>query len=212
MEAYDTDQQLDQLKRWWNRYGNALIGGILLGVVLLAGFNYWTRHRAQQSIAASGLYEAMLESLAQKNTEAAKQEGQKLVSGYRSTPYAGDAALILARISFDSGDVDGARKNLQWAMDNATDGAVRLAARLRLARLLIQAGQLEAALNLADVKNPQGFVSDFDELRGDILAAQGQKAAAAQAYRAALESIGAGSPYARVLQMKLDDLGAEAGQ
>ncbi len=212
MDAYDADQQLEQLKRWWNSYGNALIGGVLLGLALLGGYNFWSHHRAQQSTAASTLYDTMLQSLAQNDSQAAQLDGQKIISSYRSTPYAGEAALILARINFDAGNVDAASKNLQWAIDNATDGSVRLVARLRLARLQIQDGKLDAALALADVKNPEGFASEFAELRGDVLAAKGQKDAAAQAYRSALESIGRGSAYARVLQMKLDNLGVEAGK
>ena len=48
-----------------------------------------------------------------------------------------------------------------------------------------------------------------DEL---TIAARDSEMLVSREAQAALESIGAGSPYARVLQMKLDDLGAEAGQ
>ncbi len=212
MEAYDSDEQLEQLKNWWNKYGNALIAGILLGVVIAIGINVWTRHRARQSDAASVLYDSMLQSLAQKDSAAATQDGLKIVDQYRSTPYAGDAALILARISLDSGNIDAAREHLQWAVDHATTRAIRDAARLRLARILMHGGKLDAALALADVRDRGGFGSDYDELRGDILVAKGQKAAARQAYLSALNEAGASSPYARVLQMKLDDLGVEASK
>ncbi|MHB8454652.1 MAG: YfgM family protein [Acidiferrobacterales bacterium] len=212
MEAYDSDEQLEQLKSWWNKYGNALILGILLGVAIAIGINVWTRHRIRQSDAASVLYDAMLQSLAQKNPTAAAQDGLKLVDQYRSTPYAGDAALILARLSLDSGNVDAAREHLQWAVDHATTRAIRDAARLRLGRILMYGGKLDAALALAEIKDRGGFGSDFDELRGDILMAKGQKAAARQAYLAALNEAGADSPYARILQMKLDDVGVEAGK
>ena len=207
MEAYDSDEQLERLKAWWNKYGNALIVGIVLGVMVLVGAKYWLRHRTLSSDAASSLYDVMLGELAQKDTTAAAQDGQLLISHYGATPYAGDAALILARISLDAGDIKAAREHLQWAMNHAASSGVRNAARLRLARILMQDGKLNAALKLADSKDRDGFASDYDELRGDIFAAQGKKGEARQAYGAALAELGSGSPYARVLRMKLDDLG-----
>ncbi len=212
MEAYDSDDQLERLKAWWNKYGNALILGVAFGMVALVGTSYWLRHRTLRSDAASSIYNAMLQELAQKNTTAATEDGQLIISRYSATPYAGDAALVLARLSLDSGDMKGARGHLRWAMSHATTSGVRNAARLRLARILMQSGDLSAALVLADSKERDGFASDYDELRGDIFVAQGQKSEARQAYTAALAELSPASPYVRVLVMKLDDLGRGAGK
>ena len=54
-----------------------------------------------------------------------------------------------------------------------------------------------------------GFVSEYHELRGDILVAKNQPAEARPAYALALEKIAPGSSYARVLKMKLDNIGPE---
>ncbi len=212
MDAYDSDVQLEHLKGWWNRYGNALILGITLGIAGLVGANYWFRHRALSSDAASSLYDVMLGQMLQKNMTAASGDGQLLISHYPSSPYAGNAALILARLSMEQGDISSAEARLRWAMKHGRGGGVRNAARLRLARLLMQQGKLDAALKLAGTADHAGFVSDYDELRGDIFAAQGKNNEARQAYAASLAALPAGSPYATVLRMKLDDLGPETGK
>ncbi|MHB8347312.1 MAG: YfgM family protein [Acidiferrobacterales bacterium] len=209
MEAYDSDDQLERLKAWWNKYGNAILAGVVFGLMAIVGTRYWLRHRSLSADAASSLYDVMLGELAQKNVTAAAEDGKLLVSRYGSTPYAGDAALILARISVDSGNIKDGRRHLQWAMSHATGSGVRNAARLRLARILMQDGDLTGALKLADSKDRDGFASDYDELRGDILVAQGKRSEARQAYGAALSELKPGSPYARVLLMKMDDLGPE---
>ncbi len=209
MDAYDSDTQLEQLKAWWNKYGNALIVGVVLGMMAIVGTRYWLRHRSLTADAASSLYDVMLGELAQKNVTAAAEDGNLLISHYGATPYAGDAALILARISVDSGNIKAGRQHLKWAISHATGGGVRNAARLRLARILMQDGDLTGALKLADSTDRDGFASDYDELRGDIFVAQGKRSEARQAYGTALSELKSGSPYARVLIMKMDDLGPE---
>jgi predicted negative regulator of RcsB-dependent stress response len=59
------------------------------------------------------------------------------------------------------------------------------------------------------VKDQAGFEAEYAELKGDIYLAQGQREQARTAYREALKQLPAGSPYAPVLNMKLDDLGSE---
>ncbi len=210
MDTFDSDQQLERLKAWWNAYGNALIAGVALGVLVLVGANYWFRHRTLSADAASSVYDVMLGELAQKNVTAARADGELIIKRYSATPYAGDAALVLARLSADSGDAAAARAHLRWAIAHGNGGGVRIVARLRLARILMQEGKLDEALKLANSRDRDGFASNFDELRGDIFVAEGKKSEARQAYSAALAEAGSQSPYAPVLQMKLDDLGPGA--
>jgi predicted negative regulator of RcsB-dependent stress response len=130
-----------------------------------------------------------------------------LVSDYQSTPYAGLAALALAKLDYDAGDKAGAEKQLRIAMDKARDDAVRHAATLRLARLMLDAGKTDEALSLADTKDNDGFESEYAELRGDILLAKGDRAGAQSAYQQAVKALKPESPYLPLLTMKLDDTG-----
>jgi predicted negative regulator of RcsB-dependent stress response len=206
VDSNNPDDQLERFKAWWEAYGNALIAGVLIGAGLLVGIHYWRHHKAEQAVAASLVYDRMLVAVQQQRADDVGREGEQLMQDYARTPYAGKAALILARLRWEAGDAAGARQALEWAVDHADD-ATRHAARLHLARLMLHAGELDAAARLAETRNPGGFAADYAELRGDVLVAKGDHAAARAAYREALEGSGAGSPYAQIVRMKLDDLG-----
>ena len=208
MSAYDEQEELEKLKAWWKNYGNAMIFGILLGAAILVGVRYWKQHTEQSLQTASVLYNQMLQNY-QVKPGIARKTGEELVKDYASTPYAGMAGLLLARMNFEAGDTAAARKQLQWVLANAGDAATVHAARLRLARLDLDSGNKDAALALLNVKDEGGFESEYEELRGDIYLAKGQRDEARAAYREALKHLAEGSPYARILNMKLDDLGPE---
>lgn len=203
------NEELEQLKAWWKEYGNYIFYGIILGAAVIIGTNYWQQHKGQQAEAASVLYEQMVAAAQERKGEVAREAGTKLLQDFPSTPYAGRAALFLAKASFEAGDKASARSQLQWAMDNAPEEATRHVARLRLGRLLLDQGETDAAFALTRVDAMAGFTSEYEELRGDILARQGRNDEARAAYRAALQALPADSRYARALSMKLDDLGPE---
>ena len=211
MSAYAEQEELERLKSWWKTYGGSLIAGIALGLAILFGYRYWVDYRLTQREAASVLYDQMLDELRARKPEASAS-GTKLIDEYASTPYAGMAALLLARHAYETGDKTGARQRLEWAIANVSDPATRHAARLRLARLLIEMGQLPEAAALAEVKEIAGFESEYHELRGDLAVAQDKPEQAREAYSAALKQVPSGSPYRAVLSMKLDDLGGEKAQ
>lgn len=209
MAAYEEQEDLDRLKAWWKNYGTSVIVGILLGVAVLVGFRYWTQYSEQRLLAAAGIYEQMFQNFGAGKKDETVEAGEMLIKEYASTPYAAMAGLLLARLDFDAGDAIKARQRLQWVLEHADDPAATHAARLRLARLQLDGGEKEAALALLNVGDRSGFEAEYEELKGDILAAQGQREAARQAYREALKRLPQGSAYAPVLNMKLDDLGPE---
>lgn len=211
MAAYEEQEDLDKLKAWWKNYGNSAIIGIVLGVAILVGFRYWTQYTEQRLHAAAGIYEQMVQNFNARKMGEVVKLGETLVDEYASTPYAGMAGLLLARQDFDAGDAAKAKQRLQWVLEHADDAAVKHAARLRLARLRLDGGEKDAALALLDVKDRTGFEAEYEELKGDIHVAQGQREAARQAYREALKHLPEGSAYAPLLNMKLDDLGPETG-
>ncbi|HEX9627923.1 MAG TPA: tetratricopeptide repeat protein, partial [Acidiferrobacterales bacterium] len=186
MDSHNPDDQVERFKAWWENYGNALIAGVLIGAGLLGGINYWRHHKAEQAAAASQVYDRMLTAVQQRRVADAGREGEQLMQDYARTPYAGKAALILARVRWEAGEADSARQALEWAAEHADD-ATRHAARLHLARLLLHAGEIDAAARLAETRDPGGFAADYADLRGDVLVAQGDRAAARAAYREALE-------------------------
>jgi len=204
---YSDHEQAEKLAAWWKQYGPSAVAGVAIGLVLLFGYRYWTQYQEQQRVDASALHEQMLAARAQKPVEAAGI-ARKLMEEYSATPYAGMAALTLARQQYEAGDRAAARTALSWAVVNAKDATMH-AARLRLARLHLEAGELDAVQTLIDMKNMGGFEPEYYELRGDLLLARGRRVEARAAYREAVRRTPTDSSYLRLLTMKLDDLGSE---
>jgi predicted negative regulator of RcsB-dependent stress response len=207
LEDFNPDDQLASLKAWWKQYGTALITGIVIGLVLLVGGNYWKQFKIKRAETASQIYENLLADLQQRKTDAASTAAAKLMQDYDATPYAGKSALLMARQRFDAQDISGTRGHLEWAMKNASETQVRHVARLRLARLLLDQGDAATALTLAEIKDRDGFLSEYEELRGDILLAQGDRDGARRAYQTAIEKLTRSSSYLQELTMKRDNLG-----
>lgn len=209
MEAYNPDDQLASLKHWWQQYGKALIAGVIIGLLLLGGGNYWRQYTLKRAEAASLLYESLLADLQQGKSDAVSAAATKLMQDYDATPYAGKSALLMARLRFDARDVAGMRTHLEWAMKNASEVSVQHSARLRLARLLLDQDESAAALALVNIKDTHGFISEYEEIRGDVLLAQGERDAARRAYQTAIEKLPRASSYLQALTMKRDNLGPE---
>jgi predicted negative regulator of RcsB-dependent stress response len=209
LDTFNSDDQLAALKHWWKQYGTALIAGVAIGALVLGGLNYWKVYKTRRAENASLLYEALLSDVQQGKADNISTTAAKLERDYAATPYAGKAALLQARERYDAKDLAGARQQLEWATKNATEKAVQHTARLRLGRLLLDQGDKDGALALINVKDPEGFASAYDELRGDILLAKGDRAGARQAYQAALDHLPQGSSFGPILAMKRDDLGPE---
>jgi predicted negative regulator of RcsB-dependent stress response len=207
--AYSDQEEVDKLKEWWKNYGGALLVGVVLGLALLFGNKYWQEYREEQRLEASALYARMLDEAQAGKTEAARASGETLVQEYDGTPYAGLAALMLARLALEDGDAAAARARLEWAVANATDPPVQHAARLRLGRLHLAAGEYEAALALVQAQAP-GFEAEYLELKGDAHVALAQPEAARAAYEQALEHLAPQEPAYGLIRMKLDDLGRAA--
>lgn len=208
MDTYTDQQEYERLKAWWKDYGSAAIAGVAIGVAILFGHKYWTEQQEKQRAQASAIYAEMLEASGARKGDEVRSAGARLLKEHDSTPYAGMAALVLARTALETGDVPTARGHLEWAMNKAAQPAVRHAARLRLARVLMASGDDNAALGLSDVKDKAGFEAEYAELRGDVLYKLGRRDEARAAYREALERLREPGGYQAVIKMKLDDLGA----
>lgn len=194
------DEQTERLKAWWKENGTSVIAGTVLGIAVIAGVNYWRVYKADQAEAAAVLYDRLL---AQQGDPAA-DAGRTLIEDYPATPYAGKAALFLAKMAFDDGDAAQAAAHLEWAIAEAADPADQRVARLRLARVELSRGELDRAESALSGMEPGGYESEYRELRGDIAMARNDPATARREYEAALAALPAQSGFADMLNRKID--------
>jgi len=219
MAAYDLEEQeqLDELKTWWTMHGNlvtAIVVALALVVVAWQGWNWWQR---QQAVQASAMFSGLQTAAVQKDAKRARELAGELIDKYSTTAYAGMGALLAARVQVDAGDAKNARVQLAWAAENAKDPGLRELARLRLATVMLDEKAYDEAMKQLAAEPAASFAPRFAELRGDIFAAQGKNAEAANAYETALakfevlakdDETRQRAGYKEVLQAKRDALGA----
>ncbi len=203
------DEQAERLKAWWKENGSSVIVGAIAGIGIIVGVNLWRDFKSSQAETASALYESMLATYRQQNVEASTKTGAEILNKFQNTPYAGMAALLLAKINFDKKDIDSARGQLRWAMDNSKDPATVHTARLRLARILLSENRIDQVKELLNVTDFGGFQSEYKELEGDVYMSLGERAQAHEAYQSALETLPEGSTYREILRLKLDSAMAD---
>jgi predicted negative regulator of RcsB-dependent stress response len=207
--AYDLEEQeqLDEIKAWWKRYGNIVIGLLSAGAIVFAGFQGWQYYQNKQLLEASVQYEA-LSRLSVKEIDQIRSISGVLIDNYAGTPYAGRAALLAAKANYATKDAKSAKAQLEWAAKNAREDGVRAISQLQLAAILLEEKQYDAALKLLDEKHDASFDGLYADLKGDVLTAQGKTAEARAAYELALTKLDAKGKYRVYTQHKLDALGS----
>ncbi|MDN7124438.1 YfgM family protein [Pseudidiomarina terrestris] len=179
------EQQIEQLKTFWNEHGKGIVAGLVIGFALFYGWRYYDAQTVAAQEAQSEQYQQIVVQL-ETDGEAALTAAKQFVENEKGSTYATLAAFELAQDAVNKGDLETAITALQTARDHQS-GALKFVADLRQARLLLAQQNYDAALNaLTEVSTAAGFASKAAELRGDILLEQGDTSGARQAYQDAI--------------------------
>ena len=207
--AYDLEEQeqLDAIKAWWTDYGKLVMLAVIAALLTIAGFQGWRYYKAQQAERAATLFSQLDQAERANESKKVREIAAQITQNYGSTPYAGMAALSAAKASFETGELEDARKNLQWVIDKAREEEMRDVARLRLAGVLLDEKKYDEALQLLAAKAGETYAALYADRRGDVLTAQGKNAEARAAYQVALDKSEQGGQYRRLIEVKLDALG-----
>jgi len=191
--------------------GTAIIGGIALGLAGIFGWNWWGSAKTEHRIDAATQYQALIEASERSDRDALDKLADSLAKDFADTPYAALAALKRAERQLDAGEIESAAASLKQASSLARDPALADLARVRLARAMIGAGQGEAAIGVLDGISAESFAGIAQELRGDALLALGRIDEARAAFAASLAALDEAAPSRRIVELKLTDLGGDAG-
>ncbi|MFZ4062181.1 MAG: YfgM family protein [Polynucleobacter sp.] len=213
----EEQEQLDQLKAFWQKYRNLITGVatvVLFAYAAYSGYQWW---RNSQAASASQLYETMIVAINKGDKDQTLLAADDLQKQFPRTPYAAMSSLVAAKIASDAGDAAKAIDYLRWAAQNAADDGYLALAKLRLAAQLIEQG---AEKDFADAdailkeKPISGFEALWLERRGDWYLAQKKITDARTSYEAAWKQLNQAKEFPeearRLLKVKLDAVGGVA--
>ena len=174
----------------------------------------WQWYQRKQSAEAAALYSTVQRAAAENDAAAARQATGQILEKFDGTAYAPLAALTSAKVQFAAGDAGNAALPLQWVADNAAEQTLRDIARLRLAAVKLDAGEVDAAQALLATPTVPMLGVRYHDARGDVLVAAGQPAAAREAYQAAIDAATAinagGDRSVEIIRLKRDALSGAA--
>lgn len=205
MEDLSEKEQIDSIRAWWSEYGNFVIAGVVVGGLLLFGWNYYKTTTANSEIAASMLYDELADHVAEGRVAEAERVAADLDAEYPGSAYASQADLAMARLYMDNNrdaDAAGVLRELAESEASAGFGAI---ARLRLAKILQYQDKYQEVLDLLDLDDTPGFTARYAAARGDALVALERYDEAREQYLIALADNGQTTD-TTFLQLKLLDL------
>ncbi|TRW92736.1 tetratricopeptide repeat protein [Candidatus Methylobacter oryzae] len=205
---YQTEEeQVEALKRWWKENSTSTIVGLVMGIVIILGWNYWQEHKKTQAAQASATYDQLLKALDEDKKESVDKLAGRLQEQFKGSEYAAFSGLFEAKIKSQQGDLAAAKQILK-TIAATPDKALSNIAKIRLVRLMLATGEYEQGLqviNDVDAKEASGYSASYDELVGDLYVALDRLDEARTSYQNALRN-GQPSP---LLQFKIDDLTAQ---
>jgi predicted negative regulator of RcsB-dependent stress response len=208
------EEQLEVLKRWWKEYGKTIIFAVLIAVGGYFGVTGWQNQQQAKAEDSSALYDDLITAvnvepgqvLSAESKTTAEHLAVQLKEANSSSLYAHNAALLLAKLAVEAGDLEKAAAELNWVLSNKPNLATEQLTRLRLARVQIAQQAYDDAEKLL-ANSADAFKSEYAEARGDISRARGDLDAARTTYQQALDDT---DPQQQervmLLQLKLDDL------
>jgi len=205
----EEQEQLEQLKAFWKRWGNLITTGVTVVLVAFAAWNGWNWWQREQGAKAMALYEQLQDLAETQDKDADKMAAAFAVLKERfgSTAAAAQGGLLVAKVQHDKQQDDAARTSLAWVAEHGIDAAYRDVAQLRLAALQIDVKQYDAASKALDAVKSAEFAELVADRRGDLALLQKNADVAKTEYLKAYKAMDAKLDYRRLVEAKLASLG-----
>lgn len=203
----EEQEQLDQLKHFWNTWGTLISSVLILvagSLVAWNGYQYWQNRQASQGAA---LYDAIEVAARSGDQARMSQAFGDLKAKYAGTMQASQAALVLAKSMVEAGNLDGAKEALAWVAAQSGDDGLRALAKVRLASVLMEQKNYDDALQQLSGNVPVEFEAVFADRKGDVYLQQNKRAEAIAEYSKAYKSFEESVEYRRLVEVKLGALG-----
>ncbi|MDL9997352.1 tetratricopeptide repeat protein [Variovorax sp. J22P240] len=205
----EEQEQLDQLKHFWNTYGTLITWVVLLAAGAFVAWNGWQYFQRTKAVQASALYDEVERSAQAGDTARTERALADMKDKFAGTAYAQQAGLLAAKTLYEKGNLDGSRAALAWVAEHAVDPGYQAVAKLRLAAELLEAKSYDEALKQLSGDVPKEFEALVADRKGDIYLAQGKRDEAKAEYQKAWAAFEPRTDYRRLVEIKLNAVGVD---
>jgi len=207
MNDYVSDkEQIEMLKNWWKENGKFTLLSIAMVLLVSACWRYWQNMKAEDAASASLTYEQMLIHESSHQYSEVEFDVTSLLANHAGTPYAPLGAFISAQNAINDNKLEEAVQRYDWVIAHAKSQDFKNIASIRKARILLSLKKYEEALQSLSAIHSKPYLPLVNEVRGDIYAQQGNKAAALNAYQTAVNNLRKDAPNHSFLEMKYNEL------
>ena len=205
----EEQEQLDQLKAFWNQYGNLITWLVVVVAGAYLAWFGWNWYQRDQGAKAGSMYDEFDRAAQANDADRASRIFTDMKERFARTAFTGQAGLLAARLAADKGQAEVARADLTWVAESGSESEYRAIARLRLAGVLLDEKKYDEALKQLDAVDGADFAPLAADRRGDILMAQGKTDDAKAAYQKAWSAMDTKIDYRRIVEAKLNVLGLD---
>lgn len=209
MSVYMTEEeQLEAIKKWWNRYSNIITVILSLLLLTFAAYKYWNWHQDKVNTQASNAYERLMLAFSNQDNQGVQSYANQLINNYEKTVYADAARLTLAKLFVTEDNYQRARETLEYVANNSKMMPLKQVAKIRIARLFAAEKKYDMALAELTKIDDAAYMPVVNELKGDIYAATGQYQQAIVSYKEAITEVRTNGMGNLFLEMKTNELAA----
>ncbi len=204
------EEQVAQVKHWVKDNIIYIISGVVLGVAIIGGWNYYDYRHSTVAYDARTLY---LKIVNTANEEENQRIFTNLKNNYPDNIYTAQAQLLLAKYAMQKSEFAQAADYLKSLLDSKYF-PISYVATLRLSELYLAQKEFSAALDVLDkaddvrtLKESIHFRVMYLSLKGDIYYAQKEFDLAKENYELAVKEHGGKSgKFGEILRLKIANL------
>jgi predicted negative regulator of RcsB-dependent stress response len=190
------EEQEDQIKNWWKENGIQIIGGVVIGIAGIWGWDYYQNYKYAQSIEARDLY---LDFSGNNNSSTL----QNLSENFSDSSYQDEARLLLAKNQIKNFDES---RNTLLSVSNSSNKYLANLAKIRLAKLYINNDNLSEAETILNNLNDESYKGLKFYMQAQISEKKNDLSSAKNLYEESLKNLSEESGLKNLIRLKVADL------
>ena len=212
MSATD-EQQLDSVKSFFQKYGSAIVTGILIALIAFFGWEYWQKKTLAENQNATAKVQQLMDDANVANGDAKiitalSASAAKIVKDNPDSVQAIQSQMVMAKLAYEKNDYALAERELKKVENSKIkDIGLLQVVKIKLADAQLAQKKYDDALKTLSAVTDPAFQATAEELKGDIYVAKSDINNAQKAYQVAWKAVLERKQERQILQIKLESVG-----